>query len=927
MKKSVITVLAGFVLMCGWASADVIFSNSFTGVAGASPANSAEVDPDIKNRAIRTQLDGNGNLIPEQSTVARIYRVQLASSPLNDTYDQVKLTATFKSPSDSWIGVGFQGEDTDTLNSASANSGPWLQLSKDTVMLRGGNGISGSTNGYSAAYSAGSVNRVMMTYHVSAQTVDLDLNGVVLATGVSVGHEYPAGTSVPPSIEWMQIQFNTSSDVYFSDVFVEAIPATVVEYFKMTSKQLFYYTNGYYLPDRTGDIDEPATTAGFLRSYVDVFWKDAQDERRAHWYTADAWGGNVYIVNRYSGRKLKRSTNGDGGGLYYLDLVAGSDTSDAAKWKLNPVGEAFRIESVAYPGWYIHQANGDFVMCSEATASDRTLWHMEMLPHGASLPMLRYDENEYNRANITMVTNGVRADEASERKSFKLGAIDWIAKQDADGCVLRFSIDDDPNGGGTTANLTIRAKDASTGDLLRWKTVTLDSKYAWLYAWDAEESDDDPNGPNSGDARRAFDHMRFKFEINEGEIIRLDTQDDVWIDFLETEVIPAPITQPPGSTLVKVGDNIQDVIDAASDGDTLFLEAGVHEVGYRIILRRAINFWGAGMWHTTLKFNDSTDTPLDQGGLTAALRDSSKKLDIRNMHFQGLRTYRSPTPYCAFTTTGLAGWGTDSVIDSIWWEHMLNTGLTTLDHLRVRNCRVYDVFAGGITTGRDSHNLVYDNNLVRHTDDDGLGQGQGSQEAVTTIPSNWNCRYNTVEFVARGAGIAMFQLKQAKVYRNLVKDCWHLAPLRATSSFDSKFGWDTTSYCEFFDNLCVDNRGEAEIWFSVKYDPLENVMFYDNMFVGSDSTEGLIYAKFSTYVGYDPNDLEIKNVYVFDNVFEYTKADVPVIDIFGTMLFGILNVDNIVVTYTGNRPDLLSNGSALDVIMSGIELYEVQTVP
>jgi len=224
MKKRVITVLAGFVLMCGWASADVIFSNSFTGVAGASPANSAEVDPDIKNRAIRTQLDGNGNLIPEASTASRIYRVQLASSPLNDTYDQVKLTATFKSPSVDWIGVGFQGEDTDTLNSASANSGPWLQLSKDTVTLRGGNGTSGSVNGYSAAYSAGSVNTVMMTYHVSAQTVDLDLNGVVLATGVSVLHEYPAGTSVPPSIKWMQIQFNTSSDVYFSDVFVEAIP-------------------------------------------------------------------------------------------------------------------------------------------------------------------------------------------------------------------------------------------------------------------------------------------------------------------------------------------------------------------------------------------------------------------------------------------------------------------------------------------------------------------------------------------------------------------------------------------------------------------------------------------------------------------------------------------------------------------------------
>lgn len=673
--------------------------------------------------------------------------------------------------------------------------------------------------------------------------------------------------------------------------------ASLTEYFKLKN---LYTGAPYCLVDHTGDIHETdGTTTGLATAAYT--WDDAEDERRAHWYTEDAGSGTVYIINRYSGRKLKYSDADTASGNKTLLYVAGSDTSADAKWTLDAESTHFHIQNAGQTGYFLFIKNTGGVELVDNTIYTRSDWDKLDLSAGASSPFTKYDENNVYSGYVSLVDDvetETRAIEADGNASLSLPAgkgINWLATAPANGVTIRYSMEDAPAGGGIDATIILRNTTTSQNT-----AVPITSKYAWLYGPENAET----NNPAMGEARRVFDHVRAKLDISPGDFIRIDhglDTNSVWIDFIETEVIPETNTPPANATIVTPGDDLQTVLDSASDGDVIFVSAGTYTFSDALRIYDSITLLGAGMWHTTFEFTSSNynlQSRFTEGGIYVY---NSAAVTLRDFHMTGNATVRGQ---CGSAFNSWSGYGDSSLIDSVSWSHLGVARFNNCNDMQVRNCRAYDNLAGGIVFMGTNSCFVADNNTVRHAGDDSFA---GWSSDTGTYNYGYECRYNTAEFGARAGGIGLFGGSQAVIHNNLIRNMLPSCQgaLRLTSTFTS-IGFDPSSDSVFIDNEIESCKGDAQLVLLTRDYPINNVQFMNiSISDASLTTEGIVKI---WYNGTGAGDT-ITNI-VFDTItVDQGDSTQPMYNVTSAGIYGSIDFIDCTRTATAT-PDSDINNSA-----------------
>lgn len=210
-------------LLIGGAMADVIYSNSFSGVAGSNPGGSAEVNPGLGALTGSTIVDGDGHLVSIKAVSGSRFSAKLSETPLEA--DQIILKWTMRATSEArWVGVGFHGEDGLKLNDPLANSGPWVSITSQSTKIQDGTAVSGGDALFLGTHEAADILSYEMIYYPESSSLDLSLNGSSLTNGYVIQHEFPAGVATNPSIQFVQMQIwveSTNDTAYIDDISVE----------------------------------------------------------------------------------------------------------------------------------------------------------------------------------------------------------------------------------------------------------------------------------------------------------------------------------------------------------------------------------------------------------------------------------------------------------------------------------------------------------------------------------------------------------------------------------------------------------------------------------------------------------------------------------------------------------------------------------
>src|SRR5678816_1909712 len=139
---------------------------------------------------------------------------------------------------------------------------------------------------------------------------------------------------------------------------------------------------------------------------------------------------------------------------------------------------------------------------------------------GAQVPYTRYEAEDGTLAGAAAIMGpnrnvGDLGGEASGRRAVKLvnagDSVEWTATEEANSIVIRSSIPDTTDGVGQGATISIFVNG------VKKDTVTVTSKYAWLYGPEG----DPKNTPSLGTPRRIYDesHKLFNFTIVAGDRI------------------------------------------------------------------------------------------------------------------------------------------------------------------------------------------------------------------------------------------------------------------------------------------------------------------------------------------------------------------------------------------------------------------------
>lgn len=437
------------------------------------------------------------------------------------------------------------------------------------------------------------------------------------------------------------------------------------------------------------------------------------------------------------------------------------------------------------------------------------------LPAGANISWITY-EAEHCQTNAKVLgpdySGHTPAREASGRQCLKLvrtgDYLEFSAKADAQGVVIRYCIPDAPAGGGTDATLGLLINGEARGDL------RLTSRYAYLYGEYPFSND-----PAAGVPRHFWDEVRLMpGAIHRGDVIRLEKRAEdkaPWylIDFVDLETVPGALQQPAGAISVTdfgaKGDGQSDcrstflaaIAKAQTSHRTLWIPPGKFKITGMIPLDH-VALRGAGMWYSTLvgsaDYSPSNRICIEGHGSHIALSDFA---------IVGNLDYRNDSE----ANDGLGGsFGTDSVIRSIWVEHT-KTGawLTNSDGLIVEGCRFRDTIADGINLCVGMRNTIVRNCTVRNSGDDCF--------------AIWPAAYAKAEYEAGGNQIIHctaelpFLAQAFSIYggdSNSVQDCSAMdipygAGILASTMFPTESGFGGITHFENIDMVRAGDRDGA----------------------------------------------------------------------------------------------------------------------
>jgi hypothetical protein len=424
--------------------------------------------------------------------------------------------------------------------------------------------------------------------------------------------------------------------------------------------------------------------------------------------------------------------------------------------------------------------------------------------------------------------------------------VEFTLTRPANAITVRYSIPDAPSGGGIDAPITL------TVNGKRARTLTLTSKYSWLY--NQYQFSNDPNaGPIHPDwwiverdsplgtgitipfrPMRFYDEQRVLLgrDYRAGDAVRLTVPkgtNAAWyvIDLMDFEQVEPPAKQPRNalSVLAFGADptgkrESSDAFDAAiaaakARGKTVFIPAGTFQVNRHIIVDD-VTIEGAGNWWTIIKGREVTlESPAPDGSVHTGVgfygKDSadggSSNVRLSNFAIQGDVRERIDTDQ----VNGIGGAMSDSTIDGLYIQHT-KVGLWfdgPMDNLTVRNTIVVDVIADGINFRRGVTNSRVENSFFRNTGDDAIAMWSNNVSSVA-VDENANNVFdsNTIQTPTLANGIAIYGGRDNTVSNNLVAD-----PVREGSALHAGQRFNSTPFAGFlkFTNNTTVRAGTYEL--------------------------------------------------------------------------------------------------------------------
>ena len=509
------------------------------------------------------------------------------------------------------------------------------------------------------------------------------------------------------------------------------------------------------------------------------------------------------------------------------------------------------------------------------------------------------------------------AGEASGRRAVKLTApgqfVEFTLTRPANAITLRYAVPDAATGGGIEAPLTLSLKSK------RLSTLTLTSKYAWLYNqypfsndpgadllhpdwWVTECScvprytDPAPTFSTPFRPMHFYDEQRVLLDktYDRGDKVRVSVPagtNAAWtvIDVVDFEKVSPPVRNVPNSlSVLDFGADPTGAADSAgafdsaiaaakARGKIVFIPAGTYQVN-RHILVDDVTIRGAGSWWTIIKGHEVTlaarapDGSVHTGvGFYGKYVDGggSSNVHLSNFAIEGDVRERIDTDQ----VNGVGGALSDSTIDGLYIHHT-KVGLWfdgPMNNLTVRNTIVADVIADGINFRRAVTNSRVENSFFRNTGDDGMAMWSHNVSTVATDEDANNVfDHNTVQTPTLANGIAVYGGRDNTVSNNLVAD-----PIREGSGLHAGQRFSSTpftGYLKFTNNTTVRagtfelnwNIGLGAIWLFA----LEGSLSADVQVTGDNFLQSTYNAIMLV------SDWPVKDLYTITNVhFKDIKVD------------------------------------------------------
>jgi hypothetical protein len=530
------------------------------------------------------------------------------------------------------------------------------------------------------------------------------------------------------------------------------------------------------------------------------------------------------------------------------------------------------------------------------------------------------------------------AAEASGRQAVKLTApgqyVEFTLTRPANAITIRYSIPDAAGGGGIDAPLTM------TLNGKRKSTLTLTSKYAWLY--NQYPFSNDPNAgllhpdwwvtecacapqyttptPTFATPFRPmhfYDEQRVLLDhtYDAGETVRLTVPQGTnaaWtiVDLVDFEQVDPPTRSVPHSVSVldfgadptghAEASNAFDAAIAAAKASqkTVFIPAGTYQVN-RHILVDDVTIQGAGNWWTIIRGHQVTlSSPLPDGsvhtgvgfyGKYAGDGGGSHNVRLSNFAIEGDVRDRVDTDQ----VNGVGGALSDSSVDGLYIHHT-KVGLWfdgPMHNLTVSKTIVADVIADGVNFHRGVTNSKVVNSFFRNTGDDGMAMwAEGNDN------SNNAFEHNTVQTPTLANGIAIYGGRDNTVSSNVVAD-----PLREGSGLHAGTRFGSTpfaGYLKFTDNTTVRagtyelnwKIGLGAIWFFA----LEGSLTADVQVTGDNFLQSTYNAIMLV------SDWPVKDLYRIENVhFKDIRVDGTGTSVVSARVAGSATFQNVVARNVG----------------------------
>ncbi|MGW2053527.1 CARDB domain-containing protein [Streptomyces sp. NPDC001840] len=460
---------------------------------------------------------------------------------------------------------------------------------------------------------------------------------------------------------------------------------------------------------------------------------------------------------------------------------------------------------------------------AETNETNNAFSHSIVVGRGAAVPYVEYEAEAARYQGTLLETDPLRtfghtnfATESSGRKSVRLNStgqfVEFTSTNPSNSIVVRNSIPDAPNGGGTEATISLYINDTFS------RKLTLSSKHSWLYG-DTDGPEALTNTPQA-DARRLFDesHALLPTTYPVGTKFRLqrdaaDSASFYIIDLIDLEQVAPPAAKPAECTSITaygaVPDDgiddtaaIQRAVTADQEGAIacVWIPAGQWRQEKKILTDdpldrgqynqvgiRNVTIRGAGMWHSQLY---TLTEPHQAVGSINHPHEGNFGFDIDdNTQISDIAIFGSGTirggPGGAEGGVGLNGrFGKNTKIANVWLEHA-NVGVwvgrdydnipdlwNPADGLEFSGMRIRNTYADGINFTNGTSNSRVFNSSFRTTGDDSLAvwANRYVKDPSVNIAHDNQFLNNTIQLPWRANGVAVYGGYGNKIENNLIYD-------------------------------------------------------------------------------------------------------------------------------------------------------------